>query len=369
MHRAKLSVLFGVLAVTAVSADNWPQWRGPQLNGTAADKGLPVKWGPTENIAWKLAMPSRTGATPIVWNDRIFLNVATEDKGGAVELWSVDRASGNVQWKRPITAGNYRINKQNMSSPSPVTDGTNVWVLTGLGILKAFDFAGKELWTRDIQKDYGTFGLNWGYGSSPLLHQDALYVQVFHGMKTDDPSYLMKLDKKTGKTLWKTERPTKAIQESPDAYTTPALLQHGNTTEIVTTGGDTVTGHDPASGKELWRVEGLNPDRDPFYRIIASPLVAGRAGHRPDARAPDAGDSTRGTRQRHEHARRLELRTRTGRADAGQRWDAPLHRRRPGHRPRAGHQDRRGRLRSRAAQAGDLQRLSHARRRQDLRDQ
>ena len=73
----------------------------------------------------------------------------------------------------------------------------------------------------------------------------------------------MKLDKKTGKTLWKTERPTKAIQESPDAYTTPALLQHGNTTEIVTTGGDTVTGHDPASGKELWRVEGLNPDGVP----------------------------------------------------------------------------------------------------------
>jgi outer membrane protein assembly factor BamB len=220
-------------------------------------------------------MPSRTGATPIIWNDRIFLNVATEDKGGAVELWSVDRVKGTVLWKNPIASGNYRINKQNMSSPSPVTDGTNVWVLTGLGILKAFDFAGKELWTRDIQKDYGTFGLNWGYGSSPLLHQDALYVQVFHGMKTDDPSYLMKLDKKSGKTIWKTERPTKAIQESPDSYTTPVLLQHGSTTEIVTTGGDTVTGHDPASGKELWRVEGLNPDKDPFYRIISSPLIAG----------------------------------------------------------------------------------------------
>jgi outer membrane protein assembly factor BamB len=274
-NRFWLSLSFGVLAVTAVSADNWPQWRGPQLNGTAVAKGLPIKWSPTENIAWKLAMPTRTGATPIVWNDRIFLNVATEDKGGSVELWSVDRATGNVQWKRPITAGNYRINKQNMSSPSPVTDGANVWVLTGLGVLKAFDFGGKELWTRDIQKDYGTFGLNWGYGSSPLLHQDGLYVQVFHGMKTDDPSYLMKLDKRTGKTIWKTERPTKAIQESPDAYTTPALLQHGTTTEIVTTGGDTVTGHDPASGKELWRVEGLNPDNDPWYRIIASPLVAG----------------------------------------------------------------------------------------------
>jgi len=275
MHRAKLSLLFGVLAMAGVSADNWPQWRGPQLNGTTGEKGLPVTWSPTENIAWKLPMPSRSGATPIVWNDRVFLSVATQDKGGEVELWSVDRAGGTVQWKRPIASGNYRINKQNMSSPSPVTDGTNVWVMTGLGILKAFDFSGKEFWTRDIQKDYGTFGLNWGYGSSPLLHQDALYVQVFHGMKTDDPSYLMKLDKKTGKTIWRTERPTKAIQESPDAYTTPALLRHGTVTEIVTTGGDTVTGHDPASGKELWRVEGLNPDKDPWYRIIASPLVAG----------------------------------------------------------------------------------------------
>ena len=275
MHRAWLSLSFGMMAIAAVSADNWPQWRGPQLNGTTSEKALPVRWSPSETIAWKLAMPSRTGATPIVWNDRVFLNVATQDGAGQVELWSVDRAMGTVQWKSPIAAGNYRINKQNMSSPSPVTDGANVWVLTGLGILKAFDFSGKELWARDIQKDYGTFGLNWGYGSSPLLHQDALYVQVLHGMKTDDPSYLMKIDKKTGKTLWKTERPTKAIQESPDAYTTPALFQYGNTTEIVTTGGDTVTGHDPASGKELWRVEGLNPDRDPFYRIIASPLVAG----------------------------------------------------------------------------------------------
>ena len=82
-----------------------------------------------------------------------------------------------------------------MSTPSPVTDGTHVWVMTGTGILKAFDFAGKELWTRDIQKDYGRFGLNWGYASSPLLLEDSLYVQVLHGMKTDDPSYVLRIDK------------------------------------------------------------------------------------------------------------------------------------------------------------------------------
>ena len=112
-----------------------------------------------------------------------------------------------------------------MSSPSPVTDGTHVWVMTGTGVLKAFDFAGKEIWARDIQKDYGPFGLNWGYASSPLLHKDYLYVEVLHGMKTDDPSYVLSIDKRTGKTRWRVERPTDAVSESPDAYTTPALLR------------------------------------------------------------------------------------------------------------------------------------------------
>ena len=163
--------------------------------------------------------------------------------------------------------------KQNMSSPSPVTDGTAVWVMTGTGILKAFDFAGKELWMRDIQKDYGRFGLMHGYGSSPLLYEDALYVQVLHGMRTDDPSYLLRIDKATGKTVWRMERPTQARFESPDAYTTPALLRYANATEIVVTGGDVVTGHDPATGKELWRANGLNPSNDGSYRIVASPVV------------------------------------------------------------------------------------------------
>jgi outer membrane protein assembly factor BamB len=145
--------------------------------------------------------------------------------------------------------------------------------MTGTGILKSFDFAGKEIWTRDIQKDYGEFGLNWGYASSPLLYEDSLYVQVLHGMKTDDPSYVLRIDKKTGKTTWKVERPTNAIRESPDSYTTPALLRYGKTVEIVITGGDVVTGHDPATGKELWRASGLNPDNAPMYRIVASPIV------------------------------------------------------------------------------------------------
>jgi outer membrane protein assembly factor BamB len=173
-----------------------------------------------------------------------------------------------------------------MSSPSPVTDGANVWVMTGTGILKAFDFSGKELWMRDIPKDYGRFGLNWGYASSPLLHEDSLYVQVLHGMRTDDPSYLLRIDKATGKTLWRVERPTKAIHESPDSYTTPALLRYGSTTEIVLTGGDAVTGHDPATGKELWRANGLNPSNNGAYRIVASPIVFGDLIYAPTRERP-----------------------------------------------------------------------------------
>ena len=265
-----------MLAVVAISADNWPQWRGPQLNGVSGEKGLPVKWSieTGENIAWKLPMPSRSGATPIVWRDTVFLNVATELKTGDLELWCVDRTKGEVAWKRPVSGGNTLLRKQTMASPSPVTDGTMVWVLNGLGILKAFDFKGTELWTRDIQKDYGAFGLNWGFASSPLLYRASLFIPVLHGMKTDDPSYLLKVDAKTGKTIWKVDRPTDAIRESPDAYVTPALLQYGKATEIVLNGGDVVTGHDPESGKELWRVKGLNPDNNPNYRIIASTLVA-----------------------------------------------------------------------------------------------
>ena len=253
-------------------AENWPQWRGPSLNGVSGEQNLPVRCGTSENVAWKLGMPSKTGATPIIWGNRIFLNVAD---GGNLYLWCVDKAKGEPLWKKPIAGGNYQINKQNMSSPSPVTDGTAVFAMTGVGVLKAFDFAGNELWVRDIQQDYGKFGLNWGYASSPLLYGDSLYVEVLHGMKTNDPSYLLRIDTKSGKTVWRVERHTDAIRESPDSYTTPALLKYGDRVEIVISGADCVTGHDPATGKELWRATGLNPDHHSDYRTIASTVVFG----------------------------------------------------------------------------------------------
>ncbi len=281
----KLATALPALCLIGALADgeNWPQWRGPTLNLTSSERGLPVKWSATENIAWKLPMPDRSGATPIIWGDLIFLNVADKDN---LELWCVDRRDPKILWKRSIAAGNYKINKQNMSSPSPVTDGKNVWVLTGTGILKGFDFQGNELWMRDIQKDYGRFGLNWGYASSPLLFEDALFVQVLHGMKTSDPSYVMRVDKKTGKTLWKVIRPTQAIRESPDSYSTPTIAWVDKKPQLIVSGGDIVTAHDLATGEEIWRGTGFNPQNNGAYRTIASSIVAGDLVYTPTRVSP-----------------------------------------------------------------------------------
>jgi outer membrane protein assembly factor BamB len=266
-------VLGASLLAGPTTAADWPQWRGPELRGTSPERGLAVRWSRSENVAFKVPLPSGGASTPIISGDRVFLNVA---EGDSVSLWTVDRRSGNVTWKRPLGSNaGHAHPKHNMATPSPVTDGKHVFALTGAGILKGFDVEGRELWARDIQKEYGTFGLNWGYGSSPLLFEGVLYVPVLHGMKTDDPSYLLGVEAATGKTRFRVERPTDAHSESPDAYTTPVVVRKDGAAEVVVTGGDVVTGHDPKTGKELWRASGLNPTNDPWYRIVSSPVASG----------------------------------------------------------------------------------------------
>jgi outer membrane protein assembly factor BamB len=288
--------LFALLSGPSATAADWPQWRGPSQNGMSPDKNLPLKWSPTDNVIWKLKMKSWSGSTPIIWGDYIFLNMANagervvrvrgRQKGGqshrrmvteedtSLAFWCVNRNTGEILWTRGMGDGNRQLRKQNMSSPSPVTDGNYVWAMTGTGILKGFDFSGNEIWSRDLQQDYGIFGLNWGYASSPVLYQDSLYLQVLHGMKTDDPSYILAIEKDTGRTLWRVERLTDALGESPDSYTTPVILNYGDSTELVISGGDYVTGHDLKTGEELWRAGNLNPTKASHYRIVASPLVS-----------------------------------------------------------------------------------------------
>ncbi|MEQ8766051.1 MAG: PQQ-binding-like beta-propeller repeat protein [Planctomycetota bacterium] len=303
----------------AANSDDWPQWRGPDGNGVSGATNLPTEWGPEKNVVWKTALPGWSGATPIITGDHIFLTspskVSAEELAKAEEearqreaereesgrgrgrgrrgrggsgrgggrhpggqelmLVCLSRTSGEILWEKQVDEGNRLFMKGNSTSPSPVTDGKHVWVVTGNGQVTAFDLAGQETWKTNLQETYGEFGLNWGYASSPLLYQGQLIIEVLHGMRTEKPSYLVSLEAATGKVLWKVDRPTDAPRESPDAYTTPLLVKKGDKTQIIISGGDYVTGHDPKDGKELWRIAGLNPRKASNYRIVASPILAG----------------------------------------------------------------------------------------------
>ena len=362
-----VSAALVIASLGIVSAENWPHWRGPTQNGVSSEKNLPLKWSAQEGVTWKLPLPNLSGSTPIVWGDSIFLSVAESAAEGApLSLWCVNRGDGSLRWKKPMDTGNHQVRKGDMTSPSPVTDGRTVWLLTGTGVIRAFDFNGTTLWTRDLQKDYGRFGLNHGYGSSPLPIDGDLVVQVLHGMHTDDPSYVLRIDGKTGQTKWRVERPTDAIRESPDSYTTPTAARQGKAVEIVVTGGDVVTGHDPATGKELWRSRGLNPENNPFNRIIASPLVVDGIVFAPTRVKPLLALRVGGRGDVTDTHRLWTLRQGAGCADTGVRRHQRLHHRRPRRGALSRREDRRGSIRSGAAEAGHLQLVAGAGRGTDL---
>ena len=242
-------------------------------------------------MAWRTKLPSWSAATPIVWADTIFVTSAEEGSatlsGGFARRFSrtaapdkifliaVNRKDGAIRWRQQIDSGNQIFRKQNSASPSPITDGVHVWIVTGNGKFLCLTMDGKEVWKRDIQAEYGKFGLYHGYASTPLLHGDRLYVEVLHGMLTNDPSYVFAVDKNTGKTVWKVERPTDAVSESPDNYATPQMATVGDKQQLIVSGADYVTGHDLNTGKELWRIGGFNPTGNPAGRTIASSVVIG----------------------------------------------------------------------------------------------
>jgi outer membrane protein assembly factor BamB len=281
-----------LLGGSAIADDNWPQWRGPALNGTSTSTGLPEKWSESENIKWKVKLPSWSGSTPAIWGDRIFVASGSEAGGEAATLAKkgpgkpraegadllllcYSKKDGSQLWRVKLGNGNVHYAKQNMSSPSPVTDGTMVWALTGTGILTGLNLDGKQVWQINLQEKYVRFGLNWGYASSPLLYEGMLIVPILHGWDGTGPSFLVAFDAKSGKEVWRVERKTDAQKEGPDAYTTPIPMKYADHTEIIVVGGDYFTSHDPQTGKELWRCGGLNPKQDKFYRAVCSPAVVG----------------------------------------------------------------------------------------------
>jgi len=205
--------LLGLCAAGAGRAESWPQWRGPRHDGISTDKAIPETWSRTKNVAWRTPLPGRGGATPCVWDGRVYV---TSNEGKDLVLLCIDAGDGEVVWKRPVGSGNTdaRSGEGNSASPSPATDGRHVWVFFSTGRLACYTVGGDEVWSFDVGKRFGKLDIQFGMTSTPVLDGDALYLQLIHGpMKLDDQTRtgkVIRLDKTTGATVWEVDRITDA---------------------------------------------------------------------------------------------------------------------------------------------------------------
>lgn len=291
MKTSRLALLFSLFPLLA-QADNWPNQRGPNFDGTAA-KGqkFPAKFSPTDNVAWKAELPGVSAATPVIWGDSVFVNAADHDKK---ELHAIclDANTGKPRWSKVVATGRVHIDdRSDFSSPSPVTDGTLVAFFFGNGDLIVYDMKGNEKWRKSmIPEGDKYFAFQWTFSTSPILSGKNLVMQILQrdvpfqygdlprGKKgaSNIPSYLIAFDFTTGKQAWKVERPSEAVAESLEAFTTPVIsptTDGGSTKHLLVAGGDALTGHDPATGKELWRWGTWNPNKIGHWRLVPSPVA------------------------------------------------------------------------------------------------
>ncbi|HQZ27970.1 MAG TPA: PQQ-like beta-propeller repeat protein [Verrucomicrobiales bacterium] len=238
------------------SSENWPGWRGPRGDGTVLEApGLPIGFSVTEDTVWKTEIPGIGHASPIIWQDRIFL-VTADAETTARSLLCLDRASGKVLWTRVVLEAPFedihRLNSH--ASSTPVTDGERVYVSfldESEMFVAAYDFSGKELW----RKTPGPFSSKHGYCSSPILWKGKVIINGDH----DGDAYLVALDQKTGETLWKTDRPNKTR-----SYCTPIIREIEGRTEMILSGSLSVASYDPDTGKQIWIIDG------PTEQFVAS---------------------------------------------------------------------------------------------------
>ncbi|MBM3955179.1 MAG: hypothetical protein FJ309_11285 [Planctomycetes bacterium] len=266
--------LSSVAGGEAPPAGTWPNWRGPAGDGVATGTGYATRWSPTENVRWKVALPGFGASTPAVWGDRLVLTCTIDGQDAAL-CYTRD---GKAAWRRSLgTAKAGKHKKATGANSSPVTDGRQVWVYFKSGELACLDLAdGAVVWKTNLQEQFGEDTLWWDLGTSPVLSAKAVVVAVMQS----GPSYLAAFDRQTGKLLWKQDRLLGAPEEAAQSYSTPLVVAgdaaKGEPAEmLVVLGADHVTAHDAADGRELWRVGGLNPGGERFFRSIASPVIAG----------------------------------------------------------------------------------------------
>lgn len=267
-----------------VRAENWPHWRGPHDSGISDEQGIATKWSRTENVAWRAELPGPGGATPVIWNDRIFVTSSDGEDDGADLLLLCYSTDGKELWRRTVGDGNKNARKieGNSASPSPATDGKHVWCFFGTGMLACFDVDGKEIWKADLQDRYGKFDIQFGMTTTPVLDGDDLYVQLIHG--TWGGPYkvakVVKLNALTGEEAWAVDRPSEATDECKHSYASAFLYDHNGMRFLLTHGADCTVAYDLKTGKELGRIGDLNgPTKlndnqyDNTLRFVASPAL------------------------------------------------------------------------------------------------
>jgi len=277
------SVLCGaVLAERSVAGgqDDWPQWRGPLGTGVAPRARPPLKWSENKNIRWKTKLPGKGHSTPIVWGERIFLTTAIPlgpavkprlpSRPGAHDnlalthqheyvVLAVSRKTGKILWQQtmhkdlPHEAGHVTAS---LASASPVTDGERLYALFGSRGLYCLDTGGKLLWKKNLGEMHTKHG--HGEGSSPALHGETLIVNWDH----EEESFLVALDKRTGKERWRVARP------EDTSWATPIVVEHAGKPQVIVPGTKRLRGYDLASGAVLWQCAGLSSN------IVSSPVAA-----------------------------------------------------------------------------------------------
>jgi outer membrane protein assembly factor BamB len=258
-----------------VPADDWPQWRGAKLDGISHEKGIPTKWSKTENVLWRLPLPGQAGATPVVWDERIFL---TSVDGPDLLLMCVG-TDGKELWRRVVASGNKAVrgDEGNYASPSPCTDGKHVWTFMGTGDLACYTVDGAEVWKLNVQDRYGRLKIQFGMASTPVLDQGRLYLQLIHGdYKTEtQEAKVVCLDAATGKEIWAVDRKSDGRFECEHSYASPVMYRDSEREFLLTHGNDYIVAHDLADGHELWRCGDLNPkgSYNDTLRFVASPVA------------------------------------------------------------------------------------------------
>jgi outer membrane protein assembly factor BamB len=290
VKRIALTLIAGIsLAAAGLSffsqkaaAGNWPQWRGPDGSGISNEKNLPTEWSPTKNIKWKTPIDGRSHSSPIVWGNRIFLTTAVEgavvpgakavkhtiedkefvhpdsvgaDRKHTFKVISLDRDTGKIVWEATAWEGtpyDNRHRKSSYAASTPTTDGKLIYAYFGSEGLYAYDFKGKLAWKADLGK---MANLGMGTATSPILFNDLVIVQCDED--NGESSFIVAVDKKTGKEVWKT---TRKVQIS---WATPLLVRTSTRAELIASGTEFVIAYDPATGKELWRHKGLESNAIP----------------------------------------------------------------------------------------------------------